>query len=171
MKYIATVNDREYVIEINDDHRVLLDGQPVDVDFDSVNEQPVFTLIIDGKSYEAFINEGLGDELQVQLRGRQYAVLVQDERERRLRAAGLGEGGAGAGEFQLKAPMPGLIVTIPVEEGQIVHKGDVLVILESMKMQNELRTPRDGVVSRINVAAAEGVDQGQILVVLAPKQS
>ena len=47
----------------------------------------------------------------------------------------------------------------------------MLVILESMKMQNELRTPRDGVVSRINVAAAEGVDQGQILVVLAPKQS
>ena len=171
MKYIATVNDREYVIEINDDHRVLLDGQPVSVDFDSVNEQPVFTLIIDGKSYEAFINEGLGDEMLVQLRGRQYAVIVEDERERRLRAAGLGEGSGGAGEFQLKAPMPGLIVTIPVEEGQVVHKGDVLVILESMKMQNELRTPRDGVVSRINVAAAEGVDQGQVLVVLAPKQS
>ena len=171
MKYIATVNDQEYEIEINEDHRVLLNGQPVSVDFDAVSDQPVFTLLVDGKSYEAFINDGLGDELLVQLRGRQYSVLVEDERERRLRAAGLGEGGIGTGEFQLKAPMPGLIVGIPVADGQTVHKGDVLIVLESMKMQNELRTPREGIVSRIAVTAGQGVDQGQVLVVLAPKQT
>lgn len=171
MKYIATVNDQEYEIEINEDHRVLLNGQPVSVDFDAVSDQPVFTLLVDGKSYEAFIIEGLGDELQVQLRGQQYSVVVEDERERRLRAAGLGEVGGGPGEFQLKAPMPGLIVAVPVAEGQHVHKGDNLIILESMKMQNELRAPRDGVVARVAVVAGEGVDQNQVLIVLAPKHA
>jgi len=169
MKYIATVNGQEYEIDINEDHRILLNGQPVAVDFDSVDDHPVFTLLIDGKSYEAFINEGQGPELLVQLRGQQYEVVVEDERERRLRAAGGAEAG-GAGEFQLKAPMPGLIVAVPVAEGQAVHKGENLIILESMKMQNELRAPRDGVVSRVMVAPGVSVEQNQVLVVLAAVQ-
>jgi biotin carboxyl carrier protein len=67
------------------------------------------------------------------------------------------------GEYHLKAPMPGLVVTISVEEGQEVKKGQVLLILESMKMQNELKSPRDGVVNRIKVKAGESVEQKQAL--------
>ena len=59
--------------------------------------------------------------------------------------------------------MPGLVVAIPVEEGQEVKKGQVLVILESMKMQNELKAPRDGVVERIKVRAGESVEQKQTI--------
>jgi biotin carboxyl carrier protein len=87
---------------------------------------------------------------------------VEDEREKRLRAAA-GGGVAESGEFHLKAPMPGLVVTIPVEEGQQVKKGQVLLILESMKMQNELKSPRDGTVNRIKVKAGESVEQKQPL--------
>ena len=67
--------------------------------------------------------------------------------------------------------MPGLSVAVPVAEGQHVHKGENLIILESMKMQNELRAPRDGVMARVAVTTGEGVDQNQVLVVLAPTQS
>jgi biotin carboxyl carrier protein len=70
---------------------------------------------------------------------------------------------AESGEFHLKAPMPGLVVAVPVEEGQQVKKGQVLVILESMKMQNELKSPRDGTVARIRVRAGESVEQKQAL--------
>ena len=87
---------------------------------------------------------------------------MEDERERRLRAAA-GGGQVLATEFHLKAPMPGLVIAIPVEEGTEVTKGDVLVILESMKMQNELKSPQDGVVSRVRVAPGDSVDPKQII--------
>ncbi len=104
-----------------------------------------------------------GDEnWQVLLRGRLYPVTVEDEREKRLRAAA-GSGVSESGEFHLKAPMPGLVVAIPVTEGQAVKKGEVLLILESMKMQNELKAPRDGIVNRIKVKAGESVEQKQPL--------
>jgi len=67
------------------------------------------------------------------------------------------------GEFHLKAPMPGLVVAVPVVEGQRVNKGDVLVILESMKMQNELKSPREGVVTRLRVGIGDSVEQSQTL--------
>ena len=70
---------------------------------------------------------------------------------------------AESGEFILKAPMPGLVVAVPVGEGQEVKKGQVILILESMKMQNELKAPRDGVIQRIKVKAGESVEQKQTL--------
>ena len=70
---------------------------------------------------------------------------------------------AETGEFHLRAPMPGLVVTILVQEGQPIQKGQVLLILESMKMQNELKAPRDGTVGRIRVKPGETVEQKQTL--------
>ena len=63
--------------------------------------------------------------------------------------------------------MPGLIVTVPVSEGEAVHKGDILVVLESMKMQNELKCPRDGQVTRVKIKTGENVEQNQVLVTVA----
>jgi biotin carboxyl carrier protein len=59
--------------------------------------------------------------------------------------------------------MPGLVVAIPVVEGQEIKKGQVILILESMKMQNEIKAPRDGVIGRIRVKAGESVEQKQTL--------
>jgi biotin carboxyl carrier protein len=161
MKYIATIDGKEYVVELLDDRRVIIDGTTYKIDFEAVSGQPVYSLIVDGKSHEAYVQEG-EEDWQVLLRGRLYPVKVEDERERRLRAAA-GAGVTEGGEYHLKAPMPGLVVTISVEEGQEVKKGQVLLILESMKMQNELKSPRDGVVNRIKVKAGESVEQKQAL--------
>jgi biotin carboxyl carrier protein len=140
---------------------VSVDGKVYEVDFESVSGQPVYSLIVDGKSHESYVAQ-VDDIWQVLMRGRLYPVSVEDEREQRLRAAA-GGGVAETGEFHLKAPMPGLVVTIPVSEGQEVRKGQVLLILESMKMQNELKSPRDGKVNRIKVKAGESVEQRQTL--------
>jgi biotin carboxyl carrier protein len=59
--------------------------------------------------------------------------------------------------------MPGMVISIPVQDGQAIHKGDVLVILESMKMQNELRSPRDGKVTRIRIKAGDRVEQKETI--------
>jgi len=161
MKYITTVGDKEFLVEVIDERHISINGKTYEVDFESVSGQPVYSLIADGKSHEAYVREG-DDDWQVLLRGRLYPVKVEDEREKRLRAAA-GRGVAETGEFHLKAPMPGLVVAIHVEEGQEVTKGQVLLILESMKMQNELKAPRDGTVNRIKVKPGESVEQKQAL--------
>jgi biotin carboxyl carrier protein len=161
MKYVTTVDGQDFEIEVVDERHVRVGGRLLEMNFESVSGQPVFSLILDGKSHEAFVypNE---EAWEVQIHGQQYQVQVEDERERRLKTS-TGGGGTSGGEFQLKAPMPGLVVAVAVSEGQEVKKGQVLLILESMKMQNELKSPRDGVVERIRVNAGESVEQKQAL--------
>ncbi len=165
MNYVTTIGDREYSIEVVDRHHISVNGKVMDVDFESISGQPVYSLLIDGKSYEAFVSPG-EEQWEVLLQGRQYPVKVEDAREKRLRAAAGGSLQSG-GEFQLKAPMPGLVVAVPVEENQEIEKGQVLLVLESMKMQNELRSPRAGKVQRIKVKAGESVEQRQVLLTVA----
>ncbi len=161
MKYITTVNSHEYTIEIIDEAHLSLDGVMYELDFERVGNQPVYSLVLDGQSFEAHVYTD-DEQWQVLLRGDMYRAIVEDEREHRLRSQ-LEGAPAERGEFLLKAPMPGLVITIPVEDGQAVEKGDVLLILESMKMQNELKSPRPGKVSRIRVAPGERVEQKQTL--------
>lgn len=165
MKYITTIGDTEFSIEVLDPRHVSLNGRVMDVDFENISGQPVYSLVIDGKSHEAYVYEG-DDEWQVLLLGQQYPVTVEDEREKRLKAAA---GGAvsESGEFQLRAPMPGLVVAVPVAQDQMVAKGDVLLILESMKMQNELKSPRAGKVTRIRVKPGDAVEQRQTMLTVA----
>ncbi len=161
MKYITTINHNEFEVEVLDEHHVLINDQVYQVDFHPVSDQPVYSLLIDGKSYEAYVYPVDG-AWQVLLNGNQYPAQVEDEREHRLRSSEADVIQSGS-EYHLKAPMPGLIVLVAVDEGQKVQKGDMLAILESMKMQNELKSPREGTVSRIRVGPGESVEQRQIL--------
>lgn len=161
MKYITTIDEKEYLVEVLDEKHVSVDGKVLDVDFSTINGQRVFSLIIDGKSYEAHVNPA-DEGWEVLLRGRFYSALVEDEREKRLRASA-GSRAIEGGEFHLKAPMPGLIVAVMVEDGMMIEKGQVLVILESMKMQNELKSPKDGTVSRIKIKPGDRVEQKSTL--------
>jgi biotin carboxyl carrier protein len=157
MKYITTIDGKEFEIEVLDDKHVMINGKKLEVDFASVGGQPVYSMLLDGKSYEAYINPD-EEQWQVLLRGRLFPTSVEDEREKRLRAASGGTAQEG-GEFTMKAPMPGMVVAVLVEENQQVEKGQVLLILESMKMQNELKAPRSGIVSRIRVKERDSVEQ------------
>src|SRR3972149_3425037 len=157
MKYITTIDNKEFEIEVVDERHIRIGERLLEVDFESVSGQPVFSLILDGKSFESFVYQG-EEDWEVLIRGRQYQVKIEDEREKRLKAAA-GGGVAEGGEFHLKAPMPGLVVAVLIEEGQEVKKGQVMLILESMKMQNELKSPRDGVMGRVRVKAGESVEQ------------
>lgn len=164
MKYIATIDGVAYEIEINEQGEILTDGERLPADFMAVAEQSVYSLILDNKSFEAHIAPGpMG--LEVLLRGQRYTVQVEDERSRILREVG-GAEIEQSGEFQLKAPMPGLVVDVPIEAGQQVTKGDHLIILESMKMQNELKAPRDGKILRVRVSPGDSVQQNAVMVVM-----
>ena len=131
----------------------------------AVSGEPLYSLLVNGESFEGYVYPD-EDRWQVLLRGQFYQVRVEDEREKRLRTAIHSEVRLGA-EFVLKAPMPGLVISVPVIEGQVVEKGQTLVILESMKMQNELRAPYAGKVARLRIKAGESVEQKQILLNLS----
>ena len=161
MKYVATSGEREILIEILDEHHITVDGVDYEIDFESVSEQTVYSLLANNNSYEALVYES-EDGWQVLLHGSQYVLLVEDEREKRLRAS-LGGGPPENVDYHLRAPMPGLIVTVPVSEGQTVEKGDVLVVLESMKMQNQLKSPRPGKVSRVQIKPGDRVEHRDTL--------
>lgn len=161
MKYVATTGEREILVEIINEQQVNVDGVIYNIDFESVSENTVYSLLANNKSYDALVYEG-DEGWQVLLLGSQYIFQVEDEREKRLRAS-LGGGIPENVDYHLRAPMPGLIVALPVSEGQEVNKGDVLVLLESMKMQNELRSPRAGKVNRVLVKTGDSVEQRDTL--------
>jgi biotin carboxyl carrier protein len=164
MKYTTTVDGHTYEFEISAEGAISIGGEILEVDFQAVADQPVYSLILGGQSYQASVDP-TESGLEVLLRGRLYSVIVEDERQRRLRRSSAAVQKQ-TGEYKLKAPMPGLVVAIPVEAGQQVSKGQNLVILESMKMQNELKAPRDGKVLRVPVQAGDNVDQNQVMLIL-----
>lgn len=161
MKYITTVNDQEYIIEIDHDHEILVNGISYEVDFTQLPEGDVLSLLLNHRSLEAVV-EVQDDTWNVLIKGELYTVKVQDERAYRL-AKARGNVADVTGEAVIKSPMPGIIIAVPVVEGQPVKKGDQVVILESMKMENELRAPRDGVVGRIHVEPGASVEKDQVL--------
>jgi biotin carboxyl carrier protein len=161
MKYVTTINGREYTVEILDERHLAVDGVAYEIDFVPVSNQPVYSLIVNGESFDAHVYPD-EEVWQVLFQGSNYTAQVEDEREKRLRAVMSGAD-LEQEEFHLKAPMPGMVVSVPVQAGQAVKKGDVLLILESMKMQNELRSPRDGSVGRVRVAAGDRVEKKDTL--------
>ena len=163
-KYFAEIEGEEFLIEILSDSQVLINGKPNQIDFQTLRQHLSYSLLVDSVSYEVNIYQDDGN-WEVLLRGKQFSVLVEDERERRLRMAA-GKASILSGTYSLQAPMPGLVIEIPVEEGRPVEEGDVLVVLESMKMQNELRAPRAGKVSSIQIELNDNVERKQILLVL-----
>ena len=164
MKYITTINEEEFIIEIESNNKILVNGEPYDVDFQHLPEADVLSLLLNNQSLEAVV-EARDDVWDVLTKGELYTVKVQDERAYRL-AKARGVASDIAGEVQIKSPMPGLIVAVPVTEGQMVQKGDKVIILESMKMENELRAPKDGIIARINVSQGASVEKDQALVVI-----
>lgn len=152
------------MIEIDQDDTILVNGVLYRVDFRQLPEGSVFSLLLDNRSFEAAVEEREGF-WEVLIRGELYPVRVQDERAYRLSKA-RGKGSAVTGEAMVKSPMPGIIVSVSVGVGDEVQKGDKVVILESMKMENELRAPRNGRITRVNVEKGTNVEKDQVLVVI-----
>ncbi|MBI1298124.1 biotin/lipoyl-binding protein [bacterium] len=164
MKYYAQIGELEYVVEI-EDGQIFVDGELVDVDLSRSGVPELYSMLINGRSFEVLIEEQR-QVYDVTLRGEQYHVRVEDDRTRRLN-----EGRRGPevpkGELVVKAPIPGLVVKVLVHEGEEIAEDQALVILEAMKMENEIRALRSGVVRKVDVSAGQRVEQNAPLLILA----
>ncbi|MGB7339464.1 MAG: acetyl-CoA carboxylase biotin carboxyl carrier protein subunit [Phototrophicaceae bacterium] len=159
MKYTTIVNNTQFEVEILKDGAVTVNGKTYDVDFLSLQES-LYSMIQNSKSYEIAIEEERG-AYELLLNGRLYEAMVLDQRALLMAQR---KGGLTAGSGEVNSPMPGLIVDVLVSVGDKVTQGDTVVILESMKMQNELKAPRDGVVQTVNAAAGQSVEKGNLLI-------
>ena len=124
-----------------------------------------YLLLQGGRVYDCRVSAdpgGARGASEVSLRGRAYSVKLTDPK--RLRGAGAH--GPEAGRAQVTAPMPGKVVRVLVEAGQAVEAGQGLVVVEAMKMQNELKSPKAGAVVELRARAGATVNAGDVLVVV-----
>lgn len=118
-------------------------------------------MIVDAHSYDTDVREG-ADGYVVQLRKETHKVTVLNERQKRMRVAGVGARGAGGPD--LVSPMAGKVVAVSCAEGDEVEEGDRVVIVEAMKMENDLKAHISGTVATIHVAEGDAVEIGDVLV-------
>lgn len=169
MKYVSRVNDKQYFIEIDQENsQVIVDGTPHHIDFEPLAEGGLLSLLLDNRSIEAVV-EDRREHWEVLIEGELYTVVVQDELRYQLSQLEAQTGGA-RGTVAVQSPMPGIIIKIPVAVGDEVASGATVAILESMKMENELKSPRDGVVRQVLVEAGASVEKGQELVLIGDPQ-
>ena len=163
MKYYTRVDHTEYEVEINGES-IVLNGEPVNVDLMRSGAAELYSVLFGGRSYEMLVNADRFN-YTINVRGVQFQVQVEDERARRMNRARrlptLPEG-----ELAITAPIPGLVVRVLVAEGDSIEEGQPVVLLEAMKMENELRAMRGGIVKSVLAAAGQRVDQNAPLIIL-----
>jgi biotin carboxyl carrier protein len=162
MKYITIINNQQFEVEIQRDGSVILNGKRHEVDWLELPES-LYSMIKDNKSIEVAIDDS-GGTTNVLLEGRLYETQVLDQRAMMMLNR---RGGIKLDSGEVHAPMPGLIVDVLVSVGDTVTEGQTVVILESMKMQNELKAPRSGVVQSVERLKGSTVDKNALLLVIS----
>ncbi|MGA9571040.1 MAG: biotin/lipoyl-containing protein, partial [Candidatus Acidiferrales bacterium] len=139
-----------------------IDGQRLEVDAAEVSPG-IYSILINGRSLEVRM-ERLGAELRAITGTRRFKAVIQDEREwRRDR----GSAAEAEGRQKILAPMPGKIVRVLVKTGDAVRAGQGLLVVEAMKMQNEIRAPKTGTVDRLAVIEGQTVNSGEVVAIVS----
>ena len=166
MAFIARLGERSYTVEIEEVgkslYRVAVDGSEFLVDGKKTGVTN-YSLIVDNRSFEVDVDIS-EDEYRVLVDGRSYHINLLDER--RMRLGGLQSGIQLQGRQQVSVPMPGRVIAVLVSEGDKVERGQGLVIVEAMKMENEVPCPINGEVKEVKVQTGDALEAGAILVVV-----
>ncbi len=162
-RYHVTVGERELTISVADDGTVLLDGQADPIDILAKGDS-AYSVRVGGVVVPVVLSGSHGS-YEALVRGVPTPVRVESDRDRLLRGLAR-KSGMAAGRSELRAPMPALVVRIGVNVGDDVQAGKGVVVLEAMKMENELRVSHAGKVKEILVAPGKAVEKGELLLVL-----
>lgn len=166
MAFIARLGEQTYTVEIEEVdksyYRVAVDGGEFFVDGRKTAHNN-YSLIVDNRSFEVDVDIS-EDEYRVLVDGRNYHIQLIDER--RMRMGEFQSGLELQGRQEVSVPMPGKVIAVLVAEKERVEKGQGLVIVEAMKMENEVRSPIAGEIKEVRVKTGESLEAGDILLVV-----
>jgi biotin carboxyl carrier protein len=164
VKIEIKLRDLERTVEISridGKLRFALEGRSLEAD--AVEIAPgIYSILIAGQSFEARV-DGSGGALRVSVAGREYAAEILDPRQRKRHRGGAIEA---EGRQRVIAPMPGKVVRVLAAAGDVVEAGKGLVVIEAMKMQNEVHSPKSGTVERMLVTEGQAVNSGDVLAIV-----
>ena len=165
MKYVATIGHDAHEVEVSGaDGRYRVTVGETEWDVDARSTMPgIYSILIGGVSYVADVVDRDG-ACVVEVGGEQYEITVEEQTRHIIRTRG--GAGAGAGSRTLTAPLPGKISRVAVQPGDAVSAGDILLVIEAMKMENEFRAAAAGTVADVRVAAGQAVNAGDVLIVM-----
>lgn len=164
MLKIKVNEEKEFTFSKNGD-QVILNSEVLTWNISELVPGEIYHILKDNRSYnvEVISKDEKAKNLVLKINNQIQTINIKDEGDILLEKSGIKTGG-NSGVSELKAPMPGLIIAIPAEKGQTVKKGDPLIILEAMKMENVLKATADGVIGSIEVQQGQGVDKNQVLI-------
>jgi pyruvate carboxylase subunit B len=166
VKYLVSVAGRELEVEI-DGERVIAGGREYTASLTAVPGTPLRQLLLSGRPTGMAMEDGGRGRWTITARGERWETEVIDERTRNIRNL-TGGSTRPQGPGVLRAPMPGLVVRVLVEPGQMLAVGAGVLVLEAMKMENELRAHAATRVRAIRVKPGEAVEKGQVLAEFDP---
>jgi biotin carboxyl carrier protein len=169
MRYHVTLRGRTYVIDV-DGGSVTVDGERLESHWAAIPGTPLVHLLLGKESWTVACQQLDVRRWALGAAGERLEVEVQDDRSKQIEAL-TGQGRKPTVGGVVKAPMPGLVVRVEVKVGQQVQPGAGLVVVEAMKMENELRAQARGVVEQVHVKAGDRVEKGAPLVTLSQPQS
>lgn len=159
------INNHEYQINISaDKHSGTVNNEPFKLDLARRNESQ-FHLIKDNRSFcvDILHVDYEKKEVKLKINGQLYEGLLQDDIDQLLKKMGF-ENKSKVAKNEIHAPMPGLVLNILVEKGQKISKGDVILVLEAMKMENNLKAESEGVIKQIHCKKGDTVNKSQLLI-------
>ncbi len=161
--YTVSTNNSSYKIEKEND-TWKLNGENISIDQIQISETN-YHIIKDNKTYDVDIIKFNKEDKTalIKVNGTKYELKIADKFDELLKNLGM-DNLAAKKVNNIKAPMPGLVLNILVEDGTVVKKGDALIVLEAMKMENILKSPTDGTVKKISVKKGVAVEKNQVLI-------
>ena len=161
--YQIKVNDK-YNFEISSGKQPTVNGNAVDIDTVVLNKDSV-NILYNNKSYNVEVVElnTLEKLAVVKVNGNVYSLSIKDQFDQLLTQLGM-DNLAASKILQVKAPMPGLVLSVLIKEGDTVKKGDNLLVLEAMKMENIIKSPTDGIVKKVEIIQSDKVEKNQLLI-------
>ncbi|MEX2154668.1 MAG: biotin/lipoyl-containing protein [Gemmatimonadaceae bacterium] len=167
MKYFVRMGGEQYEVTV-DGESVVVDGRSVRAHIEDLPATPLQLLSIGTEAHRVLARRGAEKgQYNLSIGGHGFRVEALDERTRAIRELSAASKRS-AGPAHLVAPMPGLIVRLHVKEGEQVRAGQGLVVMEAMKMENELRATANGIVKRVAVLPGSAVEKGALLLEMEP---
>ena len=166
MKYEVRISGKTLTVELErqaDAWKTVIEGESRTAAHATEIAPNVFSVLLSGRCHEVYMTPSSAGQLQLQSGGREFSAEVVDPRSWRGRRHGSAEA---EGRQQIAAPMPGKVVRLLAKVGDAVEAGQGLLVVEAMKMQNEIRSPKSGKVEHVLVAEGQAVNAGEVLCVI-----